>query len=152
MLGYIFRGIGCKKFLNSTYAALKAKNTYCNTAMWWIFGLTYNKPVRAFSFIFIVYLVALLTQPCDEIFPVINRDSSQSVVSCIGNGSTTETTGEECSPFCICSCCSHPVANQVFTIKTTRETMREMSVQMSVEYTNPYTANHFDSIWQPPKA
>lgn len=109
--------------------------------------------VRIFCFIFIIQVVALLTQPCEEIFPnVLGNVYNTAQVSRLDDRTPAETQRDECSPFCICSCCSHPMATQTFSFAVTTQAKQKPEPTPLAEYTNPYSANHSESIWQPPKA
>ncbi len=64
---------------------------------------------------------------------------------------TQDKESDDCSPFCICSCCHvFTVANfpafsvkNIYTVSTAHEA--------KISYQNNYSQQHLNSIWQPPK-
>jgi hypothetical protein len=109
--------------------------------------------VRAFSFIFIIYIVFLVTQPCqDMISPIDNAGSGETVIANIQNDSDDHEVEEECSPFCACSCCIHAVARQRISTESSLRLEFIGHNASSVDYDACYSKAHQNSIWQPPKA
>lgn len=111
--------------------------------------------VRVFSFIFVVYMLVLLTQPCQE-FVASAREvpaarSAAAVVRSDVPKNDPKTDG--CSPFCICSCCSinsmgaHTASVGIESPVVVSAIPREIAV-----YTSQHTSSYLASIWQPPKA
>jgi len=106
--------------------------------------------VRIFSFIFILFIIFLLAQPCQDM-TACSDDEVTVATHVTTDGS--ETDAELCSPFCICSCCSHPVSSARFASASAPiEASVIFAADLAVEYTNPYTNPFPNSIWQPPKA
>lgn len=109
--------------------------------------------MRVFCFIFIVYLVLLLTQPCQDLAATVGDcGETDTQTAHVESTSDTDPLADECSPFCICSCCSHPVANHKLSLGITSEVKYIAISTTLTEYINPYTKGHQNSIWQPPKA
>lgn len=107
---------------------------------------------HTFSFIFIVYLVLLLTQPCQDMVSMVDDRGQAAEVSSIDNTPPNDPTGDACSPFCICSCCSISVADRAVTMTRTGHIVILDSAHTPGEYTSPDTVAYQNSIWQPPKA
>lgn len=108
--------------------------------------------MRVFRLSFILYIVILLTQPCQDLALTAEDSVSNSTFSQQHEQSNQMPQSDECSPFCICSCCSlsvvdHSVSFTVTTVMKSVETKAYLS-----DYTSPYTATLPTSIWQPPKA
>jgi hypothetical protein len=99
-----------------------------------------------------VQVLVLLSQPCEELFPDPSETNDRQYVSRYENGSTSEQQQDECSPFCLCSCCSHPVANQTFSFAITTHIEQSKIENTFTDYANPITTTYTDSVWQPPKA
>jgi hypothetical protein len=59
--------------------------------------------------------------------------------------------GENCSPFCICSCCHFLTVYQFKSLSVTEEAIASVIVRPNFTYKNPYTKDFKTSIWQPPK-
>ena len=110
--------------------------------------------MRGFCFTFIVYIVLLLTQPCQDLAAkfIDCQDSDTQAAHMERSSNTDPFTGDECSPFCVCSCCSHPVSSHKFPSGLTlRVESREIPTTID-NYVGPYDNAHQSSIWQPPKA
>jgi hypothetical protein len=110
--------------------------------------------VRVFCFSFVVYLVLLLTQPCQDLAAMVNDCADNNAhVAHLERTSDTEPPGpDECSPFCVCSCCSLSVVNHTVPVGVMTKAENVTIPSTLIEYTNPYTKAHQNSIWQPPKA
>ena len=108
--------------------------------------------MRTFCFIFIVYVVFLLTQPCQDLAALGVNGCESDTYSAHVERSPEQPCDDECLPFCICSCCSHPVANVVFTLGMTTATKVDAIYADLIEYRDPDTQTYRNSIWQPPKA
>lgn len=105
------------------------------------------------SLAIIVYLVFLLTQPCQDVFASANEAApGGTFVAAIGETTETENESDECSPFCICSCCSISVAYHSFVTVGSDRRPVEMHRTVAVEYRGLNTKSFSGSIWQPPKA
>ena len=111
-----------------------------------------DQPVRTFCFIFIVYVVFLLTQPCQDLTALGVNRCENDTLSVHVERSPAPSQDDECLPFCICSCCSHPVANVVFTLSLSTETKVAVTYSNLIEYPDPDSQTYPNSIWQPPKA
>jgi hypothetical protein len=109
--------------------------------------------VRIFCFIFVVYILVLVVQPCQDAFASVDsQDRNTMVAANTDNSSPADPTTDACSPFCVCSCCSHPAATRFSTQGVPKE-IEHVSITSAVaNYTNPYAKTFHDSIWQPPKA
>lgn len=110
--------------------------------------------MKIFCLSFIVYLLVLSWQPC--------KDLTTKILSCEANPDiqathleNTETTNEsdDCSPFCICSCCqiSTVYANLNFSVTSGFVASIEKN-SPEISYQNPYSFQNADLIWQPPKS
>jgi hypothetical protein len=68
-----------------------------------------------------------------------------------GNANTghQHNAGDQCSPFCTCSCCASPVIYQDFNVQFESFSFIEKSI--STEYTSAIFSCHLSSIWQPPQ-
>jgi hypothetical protein len=109
--------------------------------------------MKVFCFGFIVYLVMLLTQPCQDVFAAVNDCAgSDECTAHFDDPAGSDPVSDDCSPLCICACCSLSVADHSFPfgIKTVL-TVRPLS-QKTIEYQNTHAKTYQTSIWQPPKA
>jgi len=107
--------------------------------------------MKVFCFAFIVYIFMLAVQPCQDFLVPLsdNREGSDEIVQV--NTSPVEVS-DDCSPFCICSCCSHAVADRCVFRSVAGQTAIATSEPETVNYTDPYRDAFSNSIWQPPKA
>lgn len=111
-----------------------------------------NLIVRVFCFSYIVYLLVLLAQPCQDVVAQTHDCCNEPEMSAhFENSSHNEPGEDECSPFCICSCCGQAVASHKtsFGVTLDIETARFNTPLMT--YSPPDTASFTISVWQPPK-
>jgi hypothetical protein len=108
--------------------------------------------MKVFCFIFTVYILFLSLQPCEEMTAVadLRADSSQEETK-IQNGEQTGEKSDDCSPFCICSCCHFSTAYQLKTFSVTNKITASIISRPNFSYQNPYYQIYKTSIWQPPK-
>jgi hypothetical protein len=107
---------------------------------------------KAISFILTFYVIVLLTQPCQDVFALPREaDSQTNVVALTDEPDDSDCEDENCSPFCICSCCSLSVIHCTFTNAVTLEATSNPDADGVIRYTNPYSNAYQSSIWQPPK-
>jgi hypothetical protein len=64
---------------------------------------------------------------------------------------TSDETGDDCSPFCICSCCHFSTGYQFKTFSVTNKFTASAILTPHFSYENPYAQTYKTSIWQPPK-
>lgn len=109
--------------------------------------------MKALSFILIVYIMFLVVQPCQD-YVAMSDDciGNETQTAHFGNGSGDESEGDDCSPFCVCSCCSHSVAYHKLFSGVSSEVKVVPIIPSKANYTNRYSKAHQNSIWQPPKA
>jgi hypothetical protein len=63
----------------------------------------------------------------------------------------TGENGDDCSPFCICSCCHFSTAYQFKSFSVTNKIEVSAILRANFSYRNPYSQAYKNSIWQPPK-
>ncbi len=109
--------------------------------------------MKLVSLAIIVYLVFLLTQPCQDVFASASETvPSDAFIAAIGETTETENESDECSPFCICSCCSISMAYHSFVTAASVHKPAEIHRTVAVEYRGLDAKSFSGSIWQPPKA
>ncbi|MEO7540291.1 MAG: DUF6660 family protein [Pyrinomonadaceae bacterium] len=109
--------------------------------------------VRTFSLIFIVYIVMLLTQPCQDMVTMFDQCDPGSETAHIENPSADHDCAEGCSPFCICSCCGGSVVvNHLVSIAVASHSITTVISPTMSEYTSDDRTPFGNSVWQPPKA
>jgi hypothetical protein len=107
---------------------------------------------KAISFTLSLYMILLLTQPCQDVFALPQEVGSQTRTVALRNEpADSECESETCSPFCICSCCSLSVINCTFTTAVNLETVATPDADGVISYADPYATAYQPSIWQPPK-
>jgi hypothetical protein len=106
--------------------------------------------MRFGAFIAVVYIVFLLTQPCADVFAMHAERETRPVMQAV-TLDECEESGEACSPFCVCSCCSVPASYQHFSVSKGSQRIAAVSSASNFDYTNPFTASFHASVWQPPK-
>ncbi len=109
--------------------------------------------MRVLCFTFIVYLVILTTQPCSDMAAMLNDCGDRNLeITHVESTSDSDSQLDDCSPFCICSCCSLSVVDHTVSVGLTTHVENVAILTTLIEYTNPYAKAHQNSIWQPPKA
>ncbi|MEQ1604001.1 MAG: hypothetical protein ABL999_03960 [Pyrinomonadaceae bacterium] len=109
--------------------------------------------MRAFGFIFIVYFVMLLTQPCQDMIAAFDGgNGSTSAIARVDQPLEPQHSSDDCSPLCFCSCCGLSVADRSVA-KFSVTTIASFSFSaLPTKYNSPVTSTFQNSIWQPPKA
>ncbi|MCY7291285.1 MAG: hypothetical protein LH615_03800 [Ferruginibacter sp.] len=102
--------------------------------------------MKFFTLLFKIYLLALSFFPCADVDSCIETNSPY--ISSINNKEDHNET-ENCTPFCICSCCALQIIHQPTAIN-------ENSKQIYFALKYPALKINFrsysnDGIWQPPK-
>ncbi|HQU86216.1 MAG TPA: hypothetical protein PKY59_24015 [Pyrinomonadaceae bacterium] len=108
--------------------------------------------MKVFCFIFIIYILVLSLTPCDEM--LANAEFTNNEISkqkAFSENSDSEKNGDECSPFCICSCCHFSTAYQLKSFTITNKVIVAGIFSTENSYKNPYTKEYKTSVWQPPK-
>jgi hypothetical protein len=106
--------------------------------------------MRAGTFIAIVYILFLLTQPCRDVFAMPAERETGRVIQA-ATVDDCEDGGEICSPFCVCTCCSVPASFQHFSVSVAASQATVVSPLSNFDYTAPLTRSFAGSVWQPPK-
>lgn len=110
------------------------------------------RPMKIFCLSFIFYLLVLSWQPCNDLTAKFSPCESKSVAETVHLHETeTPDEADDCSPFCICSCCqiSTVYANLNFSVTSAFVASFENAPESL--YQNPYSFQNPDLIWQPPK-
>jgi len=97
-------------------------------------------------------MILLSAQPCQDIVSQVDAQGHSISETAHIDLPTQDCEGDDCSPFCICSCCSHPTASKQFTFSISAEATPRNAQTAVATYQNPYKAISSSSIWQPPKA
>lgn len=108
---------------------------------------------RLFSAIFVAYIALVSLQPCDEMLSrAVGIDERAASVLASENPESEDPDCQECSPFCICSCCKVNAAFS-YSLRSFQDEIAEFAAsQIKPEYENADFRGHSNSIWQPPKA
>lgn len=104
------------------------------------------------SLFLIAYVLFLSVQPCEDVIAQFDSQGHSITASAHFDAPSDSETGDNCSPFCICSCCSIPVASMRLSVVSPTENSGILDPSLSVDYDSPYKRNSSTDIWQPPKA
>ena len=108
--------------------------------------------MKAFCFIFYLYILFLSFQPCEELTAQSGlRASEPSAQKQLRAAAETGEKGDHCSPFCICSCCHFSTAYQFRNFTITSKLTTSAILSPKFFYQNPSSKAFKNSIWQPPK-
>jgi len=104
-------------------------------------------PMKFFTLIFSVYILALSILPCGD-----QRDCNQSEQTAITATTDHENHNHEqetCTPFCICACCGSVFSNLYYP--ATLSLFVPTSSKNLPVYQNAFVREIYFNIWQPPK-
>ena len=108
--------------------------------------------MRPASFAIIVYILFLLTQPCQDVLAAHDPGfDDASVATEMSTPSDCEGSGDDCSPFCICSCRTVPAGEYSISLIPEPEIFATIVRKNPIDYTNPQTKSFASTVWQPPK-
>jgi hypothetical protein len=105
--------------------------------------------MKYFWAIFSIYIFVLSTMPCgDEKNCNEFSETHTSIVS--DNSQNNSHQEEDCSPFCICSCCGCQGFN-VAPFPIVIITFSQSDEKKVTPYQSQFLSNYIANIWQPPK-
>jgi hypothetical protein len=111
--------------------------------------------MKAFCFIFTIYLLFLSVQPCQDFesggFSSASPETGQQKLLLSGGDCENENETHECSPFCICSCRQVSTSYNLTALSVTENSEAVVMNSPAVFYQNNYSNQYLNSIWQPPK-
>ena len=110
----------------------------------------YSGAMKAVSFFAIVYILFLLTLPCQDAFAA-HRETSTGETTAIDRIDPCEEEPEVCSPFCICSCCGLPALYYADLVAASPKCKDIDPHQMQIEFRSLAPKAFPGSVWQPPK-
>lgn len=103
-----------------------------------------------FTAIILSVLVLLLSaMPCAE--DMVISKYSEIVEHNEGDSHSHENSGELCSPFCSCSCCSQHMVTAVAVVSFIPICYHQEDIITQSFYKSKLPLNVYSSIWQPPK-
>ena len=106
--------------------------------------------MRFIVFAIITLAVLLTLQPCQEIQAFAPAGSADaSVVQLLGAEDCEDR--DECSPFCICSCCSHLVSYHMPGATFEFVSNAETDTALISLYQRSHPETFRNTVWQPPK-
>lgn len=105
--------------------------------------------MRFIAIAIITLTVFLTLQPCQEVQAI--SPANGAAASFVHVAGTEDCEDGECSPFCICSCCSHLVSYHVpeAAFNVTRTAEAEPRAVLLIRTFSPRSFKN--SVWQPPK-
>ena len=107
--------------------------------------------MRPTAFIIVVYILFLLTQPCQDVLGAPPSVYGEPAYSQGAKDEDCEDGDDGCSPFCICSCRQAPAG--YVSIETAPDVRVALMPEYSseLEYECRITSASLNPIWQPPK-
>ena len=107
--------------------------------------------MKMFYFLFSIYFFFVFTMPCGDVAECNEKaKASPASVELITNHASHEHQEENCSPFCVCSCCGATVisiTNNIHKISIAAVLIDPFFTQPASEITEVAV-----TIWQPPKS
>ena len=108
--------------------------------------------MKVFCIIFSFYILLLSLQPCAEMTTNLQlRVNETSKQTYFQSDEQKDEDCDECSPFCICSCCHFSTAYQFKSFSVTNKIIFSAISTSGNFYQNPYAQTYKTSFWQPPK-
>lgn len=93
-----------------------------------------------------------MSQPCQDVVAQAGKCCDEPEMSAHFESSNHQEAGEdECSPFCICSCCGQAVASHKTSFGVRLDVETATFTAPLKTYSPPDTASFTTSVWQPPK-
>jgi len=108
--------------------------------------------MKVFCFIFSLYILFLSFQPCEEMTAKTERRAGKAFAQTqLQAAGQDHEESDNCSPFCICSCCHFSTVYQFKSFSVTNKLTTFAISRPEFSYQNPYSQTYKNSIWQPPK-
>lgn len=95
-------------------------------------------------YILSLYILMLSCLPCADIETDFGNETT------VAQSHEKEHT-DNCSPFCICSCCGNQIAFESQTLVLLPQIHFFTEKNKSDNYTPQFVSNFYGNIWQPPK-
>ncbi|MCC7244415.1 MAG: hypothetical protein IT269_01945 [Saprospiraceae bacterium] len=110
--------------------------------------------MKFFCYIFSLYFLALSTMPCTDVHDM-NPAAGNELASISTNSHENcphEKGNDDCSPFCVCSCCGHNFL-ETRPVKWIFQppTFFEYKGKCSFSYSRDWQSEYLKSIFRPPK-
>ena len=110
--------------------------------------------MRPATLTIILYILFLLTQPCQDVLAargLVDDEARVAVQMSSPSDCDEKGTGDDCSPFCICSCRTVPAGEHFVTFVPEPKILAPIARKSPICYTNPQTNSFTSTVWQPPK-
>lgn len=101
--------------------------------------------------IFIFYLLLLSWQPCQDLVTNTGFHPKPIAGQTDLHDMQEQNESDDCSPFCICSCCQTSVTYAYFSQPLANKITIKITSKLPLDYQNPDEKTYQNSIWQPPK-
>ncbi|HQX56034.1 MAG TPA: hypothetical protein PLP07_08910 [Pyrinomonadaceae bacterium] len=108
--------------------------------------------MRVLTFSLVLYIFVLAVQPCADSCGVISGGEQNIVAGTSVDLYYSDVNGDECSAFCMCSCCGVAVAPKSIHIPTYLRSKSLVVRRETADLSVGYVSDDHSSIWQPPKA
>ena len=106
--------------------------------------------MRPTVFVIVVYILFLLTQPCQDVLGARPSDGGRGSASIAADKGECEDENS-CSPFCICSCRQAPAGYFSYESAIQPKILTAPSRTPEIGYVCHVPFATLNSIWQPPK-
>lgn len=107
--------------------------------------------MKAVALILVLMIIGLSFEPCQDALAFEENAGNIAAVAapdgCPASGDATE----ECSPFCVCTCCAMPVASASFSLFADNSCERGIYSEADYQYRSAFENSYLSRIWQPPK-
>ncbi|MFZ1700859.1 MAG: DUF6660 family protein [Pyrinomonadaceae bacterium] len=108
--------------------------------------------MRSLTLVLFAILLFLSVQPCEDVFAGLDSQGHRVASFAHLEQPAEDGDSDNCSPLCICSCCSMSVVSRSFGFSLF-DAPGPINFETEVaSYRDSYQTNSLSEIWQPPKA
>jgi len=110
-------------------------------------------PMKSFCFTFSLYFLALSIMPCTDIHTTNDMASAELASFSADNHSDCphEKGSDHCSPFCMCSCCGHVIAQAKAFQWHFKPILPEGKEKSAFHYAFDWESDYLQAIFRPPQ-
>ncbi len=105
--------------------------------------------MKAFVFIFSIYLLAIAVLPCSDAENECRTETAAS--SFVQQHSHQTDHNDFCSPLCTCNCCNLTIEVKHAAVKVKNARVLSQKKLKYSLHTSPYVSGFYGNIWHPPK-
>jgi hypothetical protein len=106
---------------------------------------------RILYFLLAIFTIFLALTPCQDEVELVKDNTSISTMRMNTYAAHPLHVTDQCSPFCMCSCCAHSTVGYMGTLGIMPVTSFLINTKLVFTYTSKIPVSAPISIWQPPQ-